>query len=88
MNRQISFRSRKQSSFSGPLKALRLCLLGILLPGALISVPIYMRYKVYDNQLYPIGMTDMRLIDGKISTTWCQVSVYLINIFLEKSIKL
>lgn len=27
---------------------------------------------MYDNQLYPIGMSDMRLIDNRVSTTWCQ----------------
>lgn len=32
------------------------------------------RHRVYDYQVYPIGMSDMRLIDNKVSTTWCQVS--------------
>lgn len=22
--------------------------------------------------MYPVGMSDMRLIDSKVSTTWCQ----------------
>lgn len=31
-----------------------------------------MRYRVYSEQIYPLGMSDMRLVDNKISTTWCQ----------------
>lgn len=31
------------------------------------------RHRVYDYQVYPIGMSDMRLIDNRVSTTWCQV---------------
>lgn len=30
------------------------------------------RHRVYDYQVYPIGMSDMRLIDNRVSTTWCQ----------------
>lgn len=35
------------------------------------------RYRVYDPQLYPMAVTDMRTIDGKISTTWCQVIILM-----------
>lgn len=31
------------------------------------------RHRVYDYQVYPVGMSDMRLIDNRVSTTWCQV---------------
>lgn len=34
------------------------------------------RYRVFLGQMYPMSMTDMRLIDSKISPTWCQVGVY------------
>lgn len=58
---------------TGPLRAVRLCILGITLPGLLIALPIYMRYHVYSQQMYPVGMSDMRRLDTRMSTTWCQV---------------
>lgn len=58
----------------GPLRVFRLCLLAVLLPGLLIAVPLYLRYRVYSEHVVPLGMSDMRLVDNKISTTWCQVS--------------
>ncbi|KAK9877472.1 hypothetical protein WA026_018581 [Henosepilachna vigintioctopunctata] len=58
--------------FKGPTRVVRLCLLGILLPVLLVAVPLYLRYRVYVHQLYPLAMSDMRVIDGRISTTWCQ----------------
>uniref|UniRef100_A0A1B0CLC0 Putative conserved plasma membrane protein n=1 Tax=Lutzomyia longipalpis TaxID=7200 RepID=A0A1B0CLC0_LUTLO len=71
---------RKTKSWSGPRKVIRLLILGILVPGILISVPIYLRYRVYDAQLYPLGISDMRLIDSKVSTTWCQRQIVKANI--------
>uniref|UniRef100_A0A1B0D8B7 E3 ubiquitin-protein ligase APD1-4 middle domain-containing protein n=1 Tax=Phlebotomus papatasi TaxID=29031 RepID=A0A1B0D8B7_PHLPP len=38
------------------------------------------RYRVYDAQLYPLGISDMRLIDSKVSTTWCQRQIVKANI--------
>ncbi|RVE45009.1 hypothetical protein evm_010327 [Chilo suppressalis] len=38
-----------------------------------------MRYRVFSGQMYPMSMTDMRLIDGRISTTWCQTQVVRSN---------
>lgn len=29
--------------------------------------------------MYPVGMSDMRLIDGKVSTTWCQRQIVRAN---------
>lgn len=29
--------------------------------------------------MYPVGISDMRLIDGKVSTTWCQRQVVRAN---------
>ncbi|XP_066996326.1 uncharacterized protein [Anabrus simplex] len=64
--------SRKRKHLKGPWRALRLCLLGILLPSILVAVPLYMRYHVYGDQMYPVAMSDMRLLDSRVSTTWCQ----------------
>uniref|UniRef100_A0A1L8D9W4 Putative conserved plasma membrane protein n=1 Tax=Nyssomyia neivai TaxID=330878 RepID=A0A1L8D9W4_9DIPT len=71
---------RKTKPWSGPRKVIRLLILGIIVPGILISVPIYLRYRVYDAQLYPLGMSDMRLIDSKVSTMWCQRQIVKANI--------
>jgi hypothetical protein len=57
-----------------PLRAVRLCILTVLIPGVLIAVPLYLRFHVYGEQFYPVGMSDMRLLDSRVSTTWCQVS--------------
>uniref|UniRef100_A0A6M2DFQ3 Putative conserved plasma membrane protein n=1 Tax=Xenopsylla cheopis TaxID=163159 RepID=A0A6M2DFQ3_XENCH len=73
-------RWRGERPLRGPLRALRLCILSALLPGLLIAVPLYMRYYVYRDQLYPLGVSDMRLIDGKVSTTWCQKQVVRSNV--------
>lgn len=40
-----------------------------------------MRYRVYGHQLYPLAMSDMRMLDSKVSTTWCQVSCFLVCFF-------
>ncbi|CAH0550079.1 unnamed protein product [Brassicogethes aeneus] len=66
-------------SFKGPLRVVRLCLLGILLPAVLMGVPLYMKYRVYGHQLYPLAMSDMRLLDNKVSTTWCQRQLVKVN---------
>lgn len=65
----------QRSALKGPLRALRLCVLCILAPVSLIAVPLYLRYHVYNEQMYPLGVSDMRLVDSSVSTTWCQVSV-------------
>lgn len=64
----------RQGTLKGPLRLLRLCILGTFLPAFLITGPLYLRYRVYSEQLYPLAASDQRLIDGKVSTTWCQVS--------------
>ncbi|KAK5648792.1 hypothetical protein RI129_003684 [Pyrocoelia pectoralis] len=73
---QIKKRTR---SYKGPLRVFRLCILGIVLPTALVSVPLYLRYHVYANQLYPFAVSDMRLLDRRISTIWCQTQVVKVN---------
>lgn len=37
---------------------------------------------MYDAQLYPLGISDMRLIDSKVSTTWCQVSFKMLHVYI------
>lgn len=65
---------RQRRNLKVPLRAVRLCILAVLIPGALIAGPLYLRFHVYGEQLYPVGMSDMRLLDNRVSTTWCQVS--------------
>ncbi|CAG9568750.1 unnamed protein product [Danaus chrysippus] len=76
-SRQFSHINR--SCYKGPLRICRLILLMIVLPCLFIFIPLYMRYRVFSGQIYPMGMTDMRLIDSKISPTWCQRQVVKSN---------
>lgn len=69
--------TRHKKGLKGPLRAARLCILSVLFPGLLVAVPLYMRFHVYGEQLYPVGMSDMRLLDSRVSTTWCQVRLTL-----------
>lgn len=70
---------KKSRSFQGPKRAIRLCILCIVLPGLLVGVPLYLKHHVFAYQMYPVGISDMRLIDGKVSTTWCQRQVVRAN---------
>ncbi|XP_061705572.1 uncharacterized protein LOC133516585 isoform X1 [Cydia pomonella] len=65
--------------FRGPLRICKLLAFLILLPSLFIFIPLYMRYRVFQAQMYPMSMTDMRLIDSKISPTWCQRQVVKSN---------
>ncbi|KAL4713739.1 hypothetical protein ACJJTC_004270 [Scirpophaga incertulas] len=65
--------------YQGPVRICRLLTLLIFLPSVFIFVPLYLRYRVFSGQMYPMSMTDMRLIDGRISTTWCQTQVVKSN---------
>lgn len=71
----------RRLQYKVPLRLLRLCVLGMILPAILVAGPMYLRYRVYSEQLYPLSVSDQRLIDAKVSTTWCQVgdstSLYL-----------
>ncbi|XP_074113625.1 uncharacterized protein LOC141536786 [Cotesia typhae] len=69
----------KKTECRGPLKLARLCILGIILPAALVAGPVYLRYRVYSEQLYPLAASDQRLIDARVSTTWCQRQVVKVN---------
>ncbi|VEN41697.1 unnamed protein product [Callosobruchus maculatus] len=64
--------SKSKQPLRGPLRVARLCILGVLLPSMFISIPLYLRLRVYGLQLYPLATSDMRMLDNKISTTWCQ----------------
>ncbi|CAH2098055.1 unnamed protein product [Euphydryas editha] len=68
-----------RSCYKGPIRLCRLLTLMIVLPCCFIFVPLYMRYQVFSGQMYPMSMTDMRLIDSKISPTWCQRQVVKSN---------
>ncbi|XP_028039330.1 uncharacterized protein LOC114249824 [Bombyx mandarina] len=68
-----------RSCYRTPLRLCRLLTLLIILPSMFIMIPLYLRYRVYSGQIYPMSMTDMRLIDSKISPTWCQRQVVRSN---------
>ncbi|XP_045460887.1 uncharacterized protein LOC123671206 [Harmonia axyridis] len=70
---------RQKKSLKGPSRVVRLCLLGVILPIMLIAIPLYVRHRIYRHQLYPLTISDMRIIDGRISTTWCQRQVLRAN---------
>lgn len=69
----------RKSSYKVPLRLMRLCLLGMLLPFAFIAGPLYLRYRVYSEQLYALAISDQRLIDNRVSTIWCQSQVIKVN---------
>ncbi|KAJ6644651.1 Larval cuticle protein LCP-30 [Pseudolycoriella hygida] len=69
----------KATTFRGPKRVIRLFLLGVTIPLLFIAIPLYLKHRVYDYQVYPVGMSDMRLIDNKVSTTWCQRQIVKAN---------
>ncbi|XP_076289954.1 uncharacterized protein LOC143213724 [Lasioglossum baleicum] len=69
----------RRSEYKVPLRLLRLCLLGMILPAVLVAGPMYLRYRVYSEQLYPLTISDQRLIDARVSTTWCQSQLIKVN---------
>ncbi|XP_046387843.1 uncharacterized protein LOC124157289 isoform X2 [Ischnura elegans] len=76
----LPFSLPKRKRLKGPLRAGRLCLLSILLPALLLTLPLYVRYRVYGRgEAFPLAASDMRLIDSHISTTWCQRQVVEAN---------
>ncbi|KAH1014486.1 hypothetical protein HUJ05_012344 [Dendroctonus ponderosae] len=66
------YERRSSKNLKGPLRVVRLCILGVVVPTLILGVPLYLRYNVYGAQLYPLAMSDMRMIDNRVSTTWCQ----------------
>lgn len=49
-------------------------LYGILLPTLCIVVPVYAKYVWYAESVVTFGASDMRIVDGQVSTVWCQVN--------------
>lgn len=70
----VYYKKDNSNSLKGPLKAARLCILSLLVPGILVIAPLYIRYHVYSDHKYPLAITDMRILDQKLSTFWCQVN--------------
>ncbi|XP_068624078.1 uncharacterized protein [Battus philenor] len=68
-----------RSCHQGPIRLCRMLALMIVVPCLFIFIPLYMRYRVFSGQMYPMSMTDMRLIDSRISPTWCQRQVVKSN---------
>ncbi|XP_025412970.1 uncharacterized protein LOC112685317 isoform X4 [Sipha flava] len=68
----VYYKKDNSSSLKGPIRAARLCILSLLLPGILVIAPLYIRYHVYSDHKYPLAVTDMRILDQKMSTFWCQ----------------
>ncbi|XP_058789879.1 uncharacterized protein LOC131663465 isoform X2 [Phymastichus coffea] len=62
-----------------PLRLVRLCFLGVILPVVFVAGPVYLKYRVFSEQLYPVTISDQRLIDHRMSTTWCQKQVLKVN---------
>lgn len=54
-------------------KILHLIIFGILLPCLCICIPVYAKYVLYADSVITLGASDMRLVDGHVSTTWCKV---------------
>ncbi|XP_050554343.1 uncharacterized protein LOC118279192 isoform X1 [Spodoptera frugiperda] len=68
-----------RTCYTAPLRLCRLLALLFGMPTVFLMVPLYLRYRVFSGQMYPMSMTDMRLIDSKISPTWCQRQVVRSN---------
>lgn len=71
----------KKSGLKAAKRVFKLFVLCALLPSILLVVPLYLRFRVYIEQIYPLAVTDMRIIDNKISTTWCQVNFTLVIMY-------
>ncbi|XP_046436834.1 uncharacterized protein LOC124188322 isoform X2 [Daphnia pulex] len=53
-------------------KIVHLIVFGIALPTLFIVVPVYAKYVLYADTVVTFGASDMRLMDGHVSTTWCK----------------
>ncbi|KAL1114824.1 hypothetical protein AAG570_007648 [Ranatra chinensis] len=70
---------RKKKPTKTALKVVSLFIMTVFVPGFLLGTPVYMRYFVYQDQIYPVGMLDTRLVDARMSTTWCQSQIIQSN---------
>lgn len=66
----------------------RLCVFSLLLPAALITVPLYVRLVLYPPAHYPMMPTDQRLLARHASSFWCQVSATPTRLKLLPSVSL
>lgn len=62
----------QQQLLRGPRRVARLCVFSLLLPAALITVPLYVRLVLYPPAHYPMMPTDQRLLARHASSFWCQ----------------
>jgi len=59
-------------------KIVYLCLCGILLPLFWIALPVYAKH-IYESSLITIGISETLLLDGNMSTIWCQGQTLKMN---------
>lgn len=69
----ISSEGRCSFLNSTAAKILHLIIFGIVLPCLCICIPVYAKYVLYADSVITLGASDMRLVDGHVSTTWCKV---------------
>lgn len=60
---------------SAAAKIIHLILFGILLPCLCIVIPVYAKFILYADSVVTFGASDMRIVDGHVSTIWCQVQI-------------
>ncbi|CAL8133667.1 unnamed protein product [Orchesella dallaii] len=65
--------------WKGPMRVCKFCALAIVLPSLLVSIPLLMRFVIYGSSSYIIHPSDMRILDQRISTTWCQEETVRMN---------
>ncbi|ODN06198.1 hypothetical protein Ocin01_00491 [Orchesella cincta] len=65
--------------WKGPRKICCFCTLAIVFPALLISVPLLMRFVLYGSSLHYLSASDMKMVDQRISTIWCQAETVRIN---------
>lgn len=72
-------RPNKTGLLRGPRRVLRLCVFVLVLPAALITIPLYVRLVLYPPAHYPMMPTDQRLLSGHVSSFWCQAQYTHMN---------
>ncbi|KAK3858949.1 hypothetical protein Pcinc_034892, partial [Petrolisthes cinctipes] len=63
----------------GPRRVVRLCVFALLVPAALITIPLYVRLVLYPPASYPMMPTDQRLLSRHVSSLWCQAQTTHMN---------
>ncbi|ODM89316.1 hypothetical protein Ocin01_17369 [Orchesella cincta] len=67
------------SKWKGPRRVCIFCTMAIVVPSLLISIPLLMRFVIYGSSSYVIHPSDMRVLDERISTTWCEEETVRMN---------